>query len=98
MPEEPLLPLTRLNNKEKSYSWDDVCSSLDDLLSLIEQSFIVDVSSIRYPPNIPFRLSAGTGLPQGMRDMTDAEISNFELDAPTNSKWKWVIFDPSTID
>lgn len=97
MPDEPFLPLTRLKNKEKSYSWDDVCENLSDLLKLIEKIFIIDVSSIRYPPGIPFRLRTTTGLPDGVREMIAQEISDFELTAPTNGKWRWVVYDPSTL-
>lgn len=96
MPDDPFLSLTRLKDKERTKSWSDM-STLDDLLSHIAKSFIVDAKSIRYPAGVPMRWKTTTGLPEGVREMTADEIELFELDEPTNSQWRWVIFSTAEL-
>ena len=51
----------------------------------------------KYPVGIPMRWLVSNTMPVGMRDCSAQEITNYELTAPTNSLWKWVMFSPPAI-
>lgn len=48
-----------------------------------------------YPRKVPMKWLLTNALPVGMRDASSTEIADLELAAPTNAKWKWVVFDPN---
>lgn len=178
MPEEPFLTLERIRDKEKNTNWEDVCENLNDLLSLIERTFVIDAKKIQdlagvirsdnepsasdrdkiwtnvsqpyffaifasgewqkfyqyvqqeeepsfavenlvwvkssepyalgayidgnwryfynYQVNVPFRWLIADTKPEGVRATSAQETSDYELPAPTNGKWEWVVFDPPT--